>query len=101
MSGDGWGNCIIINDADKKTSLELDIELLKRIEKAANTGPIIGEAREMILTLSRNLRAMSMMLDVFKFDIKMREDFFRKFCEVEKERDKKILAERAKNDRIN
>lgn len=88
---------IVLNDQNKLTSDERDLQMLKAIEKQLGTGPIIGEAREVVLTMSRNIMIRDLVLDSMNVPVEVREKMFRYANEYLAEQDKKILEKRAKN----
>ena len=55
------------------TSTEQNELLLKSLEENLNTGPIIGEARDVILHLANNLFVRDLYLDSIGLDVKKRE----------------------------
>jgi hypothetical protein len=50
-------------DLEKKTSTEICLDLLAALEKQFETGPIIGESREVIVHLLRGLYHRDMLLE--------------------------------------
>lgn len=89
-------NKIVLRDQGKKTSEERDADMLRAVEKNLGTGPIIGEAREVLLSMSRNIMVRDLLLDAIGVTVERREQFFRDINKMMAEQDKKILAEREK-----
>ncbi len=85
---------IILSGQDKLTSEEKDFQLLHEIEKQLGTGPIISEAREALLFMSRNLQVRDMLLDAMGLTTELREKYFIEINSMLDLRDQKILAER-------
>jgi len=87
----------IILEADSETtSDERDLMMLNKIEEMLGTGPIIGEGREVILNLSRNLMIRDLILTSLGVPEDAKEELFRKANEIMREKDAKILKERKK-----
>lgn len=87
-------NRIVLNNVDKLTSDEKDLLMLSALEKEFNTGPIIGEARALILRLSRNIQIRDLLMSVSGLDDNRREELFLAVTKMMDERDAEILAER-------
>ena len=87
---------IIIEEKDgqRMTSVERDQMLVRQVEKVMNTGPIIGEAKEIIEALSRNLVVRDLMLDLMGVDVNAREKAFVLVTGAMEKRDAEILKER-------
>ena len=76
------------------TAHEKDILLLERVEKLMNTGPIIGEGRDILLSLSRNLAVRDIYLDSMGLDIKKRQMVFKSIIKMMDKNDEEILKQR-------
>lgn len=87
---------IILNDQSNLTSDEKDMQMLKLMETRLNTGPIIGEARDVLLQLSRNLLVRDLYLDVLGISVDQRQDIFNSINKALAKRDKEILKARGK-----
>lgn len=87
---------IILEGQDNLTAEEKDMRMLKVIEKQMGTGPIIGEAREVLLTMSRNILVRDLLLDSLGVTVEKREGIFHTINDMLAERDKKIIADRKK-----
>jgi hypothetical protein len=84
----------IIIPQKNRTSSERDEDMLKSIQKHMNTGPIIGEAREVILTLSRNIMVRDYLLQGMGVSIESREKWFNEINVMLDEQDAEILKAR-------
>jgi len=84
---------IVIEGSDM-TSIEKDLAMLHQIEKILNTGPIIGEARDVILALSRNLLIRDLFISTMGISEKEKERIFQQANDFMEENDKKILKTR-------
>lgn len=84
----------IIVEAEGKTSEEKNLALLHALEKQFKTGPIIGEARELILHLSDNLLVRDLLLSSMGFTDKKREQAFFQISEYLIKKDEEIMAAR-------
>lgn len=84
----------IIIEGDNLTSDEKDDLFVKRVEKNLGTGPIIGEAYEILRQLSRNLMIRDLLLDAMGVSIENRKAMFKKVNSMLKEKDREILAKR-------
>lgn len=87
---------IIIQDQNNLTSDERDVQMLEAAQKMFNTGPIIGEAREVLLYFSRNLMVRDLLLDSMGMDAKAREKMFLEVTKEIEAKDKEILEKRGK-----
>lgn len=87
----------IIVEGEGLTSDERDDVFIKRLEKALNTGPIIGEAHNILRQLSRNLMIRDVMLSAMGMDVQKREESFKEVNRLLRKQDEKILAERKEN----
>ena len=89
---------VVVNDgADGATWGERAVELVETMEKLLNTGPIIGEARELCLSMSANILARDIILDGMGMDLDKREKAFIYINEQMEKHDAEILAERKKD----
>lgn len=88
---------IILNDQDKLTSDERDLQMLRAVEKSCGTGPIIGEAREVLISMSRNIMVRDLLLSAMGITTEKSEKIFHEINQMLRDRDVKILAERAKH----
>lgn len=77
------------------TSGEMHQIVLKSLEKEFGTGPLIGEGREVILTLLENLYTRDITLDVMGVTLERRKEMFLKVAEITKKNDAETLARRA------
>lgn len=84
----------LIIDQAGKTSMERDLAMLSLIEKSMGTGPIIGEAREVLLTMSRNIMVRDLLLDSMGCPVDKRESIFHMINNMLDEQDKDILEAR-------
>lgn len=91
-------NRIILDNYNKKTSSEKDLGLLYEMEKAFNTGPIIGEARDLLLHLIRNLQTRDLFLSCMGFDDAAKEEIFIKVNQQMEENDRELIRERELNE---
>ena len=87
---------IIVEGSAAMTSIEKDLAMLKGLEQMMGTGPIIGEAREVIIQLSRNIMVRDLLLDSMGMSVETREHIFKVINDGLDARDAKILAERKK-----
>lgn len=85
---------IILTGQNHLTSDEKDLQMVKSIERAMNTGPIIGESREVLLQMCRNIMVRDILLDVMGCSIDQREKMFLKINETLAEKDQEILTKR-------
>ena len=87
---------IIIQNSDEKTSEERNLELISSIEKQFNTGPIIGEAREVLYFMAENLMVRDLMLHMAGVTDAKKISMFSIVLTQIKKRDEDILKERNK-----
>lgn len=87
-------NKIVVNHGMNVTTEEKLLDMKKKMEKAFETGPIIGEAHELIMNLLLNLYQRDLLLDSLDMSLEKREEIFRMTGELMDERDKEILNER-------
>ena len=88
----------VVVDHDVDTlSNEKCLKMLKEMEKQFNTGPIIGEARELLLNLIHNLYQRDLVLDAMGMSVKKREEIFKEVCKMEEVRDNEIKEKRNGN----
>lgn len=85
---------IIVEHGENMTTEEKLLKMLKDSEKAFDTGPIIGDSRELILNLLNNIYSRDLFLDVMGVSVEKREKIFRQIQEVQDEKDKEILDAR-------
>lgn len=88
---------VIISDAANRTREEKVLDMIGQIEKAFNTGPIIGEAKEVIYHLAENIFIRDLILEAMGKDVSTREKMFLEAMEVTELMDKKVLKEREYN----
>lgn len=86
---------VIVNGRKGSTSGETHQQMLRQLEKTFNTGPIIGEAEEVINHLMENLYARDMLLDSLGFDENKRLSAFMAIQNVINQNDEEILKARA------
>ncbi len=86
---------ITIHDQEGSTNDEMDIALLQGMEKLFETGPIIGEAREVLLHMARNIRVRDLILDSMNVELEQRKEMFEFVGMKLIEMDKDILKKRA------
>lgn len=84
----------IIIQQNNRTSTERDEDMLKALEKHMNTGPIIGEAKEVILQLSRNIMIRDYLLEAMGVPVDTRETMFNQVSKMLDDQDAEILAKR-------
>jgi hypothetical protein len=88
---------IIMEGVDKLTSDEQCAKMVQEFERVFKTGPIIGESRELLMHMSRNLYSRDLLLDALGFGVGRRQEMFQKVAEMMAKRDAKILEERLAN----
>lgn len=86
---------IIIN-TQFKTSDEQVEELIKATEDHLDTGPIIGEKREAIAYLARNILIRDIMIGLLNLNENAKYKMFNDVEKIMEKRDRKILKERKK-----
>ena len=92
-----YTKCIIDIDKEEELTLpEILNKMLEAQEKHFKTGPIIGEAREVIEHLCLNLFMREALLDMMDVSIESRIGFFEEIREIEKKKTKEILEKRKK-----
>ena len=85
---------IIIDCTGKLTSDEKDLALVRAMEKQFNTGPIIGEAFELLIHMSRNLQARDLLLSAMGVDDDKKEKMFVEVMKLAEKYDDEILEKR-------
>lgn len=83
--------CDITKDC---TSKEKDEMMLASLEKMYKTGPIIGECRDVILSLLNNLFIRDLYFDAKGVTVEKREAIFREISDYIEEKDQAILHKR-------
>lgn len=86
---------VVVNPKGK-TSEELYEDMLKQTEQTFNTGPIIGDAREVILSLLSNLYQRELVLEALGLDLGRRYEAFKQASLHIEKMDQMVLEERAK-----
>ncbi len=80
-----------------KTSEESNLQLISSFEKQFNTGPIIGEAKELLFQMANNIFIRDILFDSMGVDIKEREHRFKTVQALIEEKDEEILKKREEN----
>lgn len=88
---------IILEGQDKLTSDEKDEQMVDAISKLLNTGPIIGDSRDALLHMSRNIMVRDLLLDAMGMPVEYREKMFVTINGMLEARDKEILDARKRN----
>lgn len=88
---------IVMKNDQRLTSHERIFQMLKVVEKQLNTGPIIGEAREVVLFLIRNLLVRDQIISALGVTNEKKEELFIFTEEYLDQTDKEVLEERRKN----
>lgn len=86
---------VICEHQGAQTTDERCESMLKQLEIHFKTGPIIGDARDVLLHLCKNLYARDLLLDVMKCNTVDRQDMFRVIMNECDKRDDEILRKRA------
>lgn len=85
---------IIGDDGHEMTTTERALAMIRAMEKQFHTGPIIGEARELLVQMSHNILARDLLLDVIGIDVDQREKVFKEVMDCAQKRDIEILEKR-------
>ena len=85
---------IVIEDSNKKTSIERNLELIKQMEIQFNTGPIIGEAFELLYHMAENIMIRDLMLFAIGLPDNKKEKMFVDTKEIIEKMDEEILEKR-------
>lgn len=89
---------IIIEDFNNKTSEEKHLDLIKQMEIQFNTGPIIGEAREVLYYMSQNLMVRDLLLNAMGVSDERKAELFIEVTEMIESKDKEILEARGSDE---
>lgn len=85
---------VVLNSDANMTSRERDLMMIKSLEEKFKTGPIIGDAYEVILQLSRNIQVRDVLLQMMGMPVGERERMFQIVNDAMDARDQTILDER-------
>lgn len=85
---------VLIPSDSNTTSMESHEKMLKSLERTFDTGPIIGESREVIFSLMRNLYIRDLLLDAMNITEEKRLELFLNVEKVIDEKDKEIMLKR-------
>lgn len=90
-------SAVLIVSGKDKTLEERNNEMIKLMEDHFKTGPIIGEARELLEYMSTNIYVRDLILDSFGMDEHKRKSYFDSVMKLIEEKDEEILAARKAN----
>lgn len=88
---------IVVENNQDLTSHEKNLQMMKLVEKQLNTGPIIGEAKEVVLFLLRNLLVRDHIISALGLHDDKKESLFVFTEEYLDKNDKEILEKRKQN----